>query len=151
MFKIRYFILAVAMVAAMVIGAAALQRSFAGALPPQVKAAFAKAYPKAVIDHWAAEQRDGQRVFEIESHEGQQKRDLLYNADGQVIEFEEAVVAAELPSEVRHAVSKAYPRATVQKAERLVRGQVTEYEVFLKGATVKEVVLSPTGSILKTR
>ena len=150
MFKIRYFVVfTVAALAATVVGAGAQQRSRSGALPPAVTAAFAKAYPNAAIDRWAAEVRDGQPVFEIESHEGKQKRDLLYATDGQMIEYEEAVTIAELPAAVRQAVSKAYPRATLQKAERVVRGDVTEYEVLIKGATVKEVVLSAGGAILK--
>ena len=150
MFKTRYFVFfTVAAFAATVIGAGAQQGSRSGALPPAVTAAFAKAYPKAAIDQWGAEQRDGQPVFEIESHEGTQKRDLLYTANGQLIEYEEAVTIAELPAAVRQAVSKAYPRATLQKAERVVRGDVIEYEVLIKGATIKEVVLSAGGAILK--
>ncbi len=150
MFKIRYFVFfTVAAFAATVIGTGAQQGSHSGALPPAVAAAFAKAYPKAAIDQWGAEQRDGQPVFEIESHEGKQKRDLLYAANGQLIEYEEAVTIAELPAAVRQAVSKAYPRATLHTAERVVRGDVTEYEVLIKGANVKEVVLSAAGAILK--
>lgn len=150
MFKIQYCTVAVAMLGAIAAGAAAQQPTHAGALPPAVKAAFAKAYPKATVDHWAAEQREGQAVFEVESHEGQQKRDLLYSAGGHLIESEEAVAVAELPSVVRQALKEAYPHAIVQHAERVVRGQVIEYEVLLKGAGVKEVVLSAGGSILKT-
>jgi len=33
----------------------------------------------AVIDRWVAEEREGQPVFEVESHEGTQKRDLIYS------------------------------------------------------------------------
>lgn len=150
MFTTRYVVLfTVAALAAAGIGAGAQQRAGAGALPPAVTRAFAKAYPKATIDQWGAEQRDGQPVFEIESHEGKQNRDLLYTANGQLIEYEEAVTMAELPAAVRQAVRKAYPRATVQQAERVVRGDVTEYEVLVTGVNVKEVVLSAGGAILK--
>ena len=144
----RYFVV-VAALAATVVGAGAQQRSRSGAPPPAVAEAIAKAYPNAAIDRWVAEVRDGQPVIEIESHEGKQTRDLLYTQKGQLIEYEEAVTIAELPAAVRQAVSKAYPRATLQKAERVVRGDVTEYEVLIKGATVKEVVLSAGGAILK--
>lgn len=148
MVKIPHIVAIVMLVA--VVGAAARQTSNTGALPPAVRAAFTKAYPKAVIDRWAAEQRDGAPVFEVESHEGTQKRDLLYAANGELIEFEEALPVGKLPAAVRQAVSKAYPRATVESAERLVRGHVIEYEVLLKGANVKEVLLSSGGVILKT-
>lgn len=141
--------LTLALLIAMTGAAAAGQKSSSGTLPVAVNSAFEHAHPKATIDHWAAEIKNGQPVFEIESHEGQQKRDLLYAADGRLIESEEMIEVASLPDAVRQAVSKAYPKATMQKAERVVRGQVTEYEVSLKGAKVKEMVLHADGTVVK--
>ena len=37
----------------------------------------------------------------------------------------------------------------MQKAERVVRGQVTEYDVSLKGVKVKAVVLHGDGTLVK--
>lgn len=141
--------LTLALLIAMTGAAAAGQKAPSNTLPAAVKNAFEHAHPKATIDHWAAEKKDGQPVFEIESHEGQQKRDLLYAADGRLIESEEMIEVASLPDAVRQAVTKAYPKATMQKAERVVRGQVTEYEVSLKGAKVKEMVLHADGTLVK--
>lgn len=120
-------------------------------LPSAIERAFAKAYPKATIDRWVAEERQGQPVFEVESHEGTQKRDLIYTPKGQLLEFEEAVAVGALPAVVRQGVQKAYPHAALVNAERVVRGTISEYEVLLKGAAVKEVVVSATGVILKAQ
>ena len=141
--------LTLALLIAMTGAAAAGQQSSSGTLPAVVKAAFEQSHPKATMDHWAAEKKDGQPVFEIESHEGQLKRDLLYAADGRLIESEEMIDVTSLPDAVRQAITKAYPKATMQKAERVVRGQVTEYEVALKGAKVKEMVLRADGTLVK--
>ncbi len=141
--------LTLAVLIAMTGAAAARQKSPSNTMPAAVRTAFEHAHPKATVDHWAAETKDGQPVFEIESHEGQQKRDLLYAADGRLIESEETIEVAALPEAVRQAVTKAYPKATMQKAERVVRGQVTEYEVSLKGAKVKELVLHADGTLVK--
>lgn len=141
--------LSLALLFAMTGAAVAGQKSPLGTMPAAVRTAFEHTHPNATIDHWAAETKDGQPVFEIESHEGQQKRDLLYAADGRLIESEETIEVASLPEAVRQAVTKAFPQATMQKAERVVRGQVTEYEISLKGAKVKEMVLNTDGTVVK--
>lgn len=151
MFRITSFVTTIALLVAAVAGIAAQGRSPAQALPSAVEKAFAKAYPKAVIDRWVAEDREGQPVFEVESHEGTQKRDLIYSTDGHLIESEEAVTVAALPSEIRQAVQKAYPHATLVNAERVIRGTTSEYEVRLRGAAVKEVVVNASGVIVKAQ
>ena len=120
-------------------------------LPSAIERAFARAYPGATIDRWVAEKREGQPVFEVESHEGTQKRDLIYTPKGQLLEFEEAVAVGALPTVVRQAVQKAYPHAALVNAERVVRSTISEYEVILRGTAVKEVVVSATGIILKAQ
>lgn len=150
MFKITSVVTTIALVAT-VVGMAAQGRTPPQTLPSTVERAFAKAYPEAVIDRWVAEERERQPVFEVESHEGAQKRDLIYSADGQLIESEEAVTVAALPSGIRQAVQKAYPRATLVSAEHVRRGSTSEYEVRLKGAAIKEVLVNASGVILKAQ
>lgn len=151
MSRITSFVSTIAILLVAGVGIAAQERAQAQTLPSAVERAFTKAYPKAVIDRWVAETREGQAVFEVESHEGTQKRDLIYSTDGHLIESEEAVTVAALPSGIRQAVQKAYPHATLVNAERVLRGTTIEYEVTLKGATVKEVVVNASGVILKAR
>lgn len=150
MVRITSFV-AIAVVVAAVIGAGAQSRTPAKTLPNTVEKAFAKAYPKASIDRWVAEEREGQTVFEVESHDGAQKRDLIYSADGHLIESEETLAVGALPSEIRQAVQKAYPRATLVSAEHVLRGTTSEYEVTITGAAVKEVLVSAGGVILKAQ
>lgn len=151
MSRITSFVSTIAILVVAVVGIAAQERARAQTLPSAVERAFAKAHPKAVIDRWVAEEREGQPVFEVESHEGTQKRDLIYGTDGHLIESEEAVTVAALPSGIRQAVHKAYPHATLVNAERVLRGTTIEYEVTLKEATVKEVVVDANGVILKAQ
>lgn len=151
MFRLHAFVVASAIVATSVVGAAAQHASPPDRLPRAVQSAFTKAHPKGVIDHWAAEQRDGSQVFELETHEGTVKRDLLYAANGTLIESEESIPEADLPVVVRQAVRKAYPRAAIQSAERVVRGKTTEYEIGLAGAETKELVVSAGGAIVTVK
>ena len=151
MFKITSFVTTIALLVGTVAGIAAQGRTPTQTLPSTIERAFAKAYPRAMIDRWVAEEREGQPVFEVESHEGAQKRDLIYSADGHLIESEEAITVAALPSGIRQAVQKAYPRATLVSAEHVLRGTTSEYEVRLKGAAVKEVLVNASGVILKAQ
>lgn len=150
MLRLRSFIATIAVLAT-VVAALAQGAPQVQPLPSPIERAFAKAYPKATIDRWMAEEREGQSVFEVESHEGTQKRDLIYTPKGQLLEYEEEVAVGALPAVVRQAVQKAYPHATLANAERVVRGTVSEYEVILKRAAIKEVVVSATGVIIKAQ
>ena len=49
------------------------------------------------------------------------------------------------------AVSRQYPKAVVQSAEKRVHGETVEYVLRLKGATAKMVVLDSDGKIIRTK
>ncbi|MBN1559684.1 PepSY-like domain-containing protein [candidate division KSB1 bacterium] len=118
-------------------------------LPAPVLSAFQKAYPNAKIKEAAKEEEDGQVVYEIESEDGKQKRDILYAADGTLIELEEAMPFGELPAAVKKAVTEKYPDAKVEKAEKLTKGSTIQYEVSLEdGDQDVEVVLDAQGNII---
>ena len=91
-------------------------------LPPAVASAFKKAYPNAVINASAKEEENGETVYEIESVDKGMNRDLLYRADGTVLECEEQIKEADLPAPVIAALKTLYPKATVTKAERTTKG-----------------------------
>ena len=51
--------------------------------------------------------------------------------------FEEQIVPASLPAAVSAALKAKYPKATITKAEKLMKGTTLTYEMALKGAAVK--------------
>ena len=73
-------------------------------------------------------------------------RDILYLASGVVVEVEEEMTEASVPSAVAAAIAKRYPNATSAKREKLTKGAAISYEMQLKGAPVPEIVLSPDGT-----
>jgi uncharacterized membrane protein YkoI len=119
-------------------------------LPPAVLTAFQKAYPKAVIKGASKEVEKGVTYYEVESVDGKMNRDLLYAADGKVVEVEEAVAPGALPAAVLKALDKAYPGYKIVKAEELTKdGQkLFELQIQVKGKTVG-VTLDPTGKIVQ--
>jgi hypothetical protein len=120
----------------------------AAKLPPAILIAFQQAYPKATIKNAAKETENGKTVWEVESIDNGLARDLIYNADGTVVEMEEQVEPASLPAAVSAAFKAKYPKATITKAEKLMKGTTVTYEMALKGAAVKTIEITPDGKIV---
>jgi hypothetical protein len=115
------------------------------ALPAAVEAAFKKAYPNATIKHVSKETEKGQVQYEVESMDGTQARDLVYRADGTLVLYEELIPESAVPAAVVSAVKAKYPKATFSRCEKLFKDGTMNYELGLKGAAAKEVVITPEG------
>ena len=59
------------------------------------------------------------------------------------------IAAASVPPSPQAAVKAKYPKAVIQGAERITRGSEVEYELTLKNAPKKAIVLAANGRILK--
>ena len=119
-------------------------------LPPAVTAAFKKVYPKATIKACSQEQRGGQTCYEVESVDGNQTRDLIYAADGTVLEMEEAMDPMELPAAVRKAVAEEHPKGKIVRIEKLTKSTSVSYEVVVsEGKKQSELVLDANGKVVK--
>jgi hypothetical protein len=117
-------------------------------LPAVVLTAFKQAYPDASIKGASKEEENGQTVYEIESKDGKQSRDLVYSADGKILEVEEAINFDQLPVTVQQAIKAKYPDAKVEKAEKVSKDAVVEFEVKLEnGEEDVTMVLEPNGTI----
>lgn len=119
-------------------------------VPAAVLSAFGKSYPSATVKGYAKEVEKGKTYYEIESMDGKISRDVLYSADGTVAEVEESMMADELPAAVRSTVMKEYPKATISKAEKTIRGSEITYEIHIMvGKVSHEVVVDPSGKLVK--
>src|SRR5215475_9635896 len=78
--------------------------------PQAVMDAFKKQYPNATIKNVSSEKEGGRTVYEIESMDGPQRRDLLYEADGKVISTEELIPTAQVPKAVLDSLAAKYPK-----------------------------------------
>jgi hypothetical protein len=117
-------------------------------LPAAVLTAFKQAYPNAAIKGASKEEENGQIIYEIESKDGRQFRDLLYAADGKVLEVEEVVNFDQLPAAVQQAIKAKYPKAKIEKAGKAVKGSVVNFEVKLEsGEEDVTMVLEADGKI----
>jgi DNA-binding beta-propeller fold protein YncE len=118
-------------------------------LPAAILDAFKTAYPKAVIKGLSKETEKGVTYYEVESVDGLMNRDLLYTADGKVVEIEESVAPGALPAPVKQAVAKAYPGAKIVKAEEMTKDGQKLYELQVKTKDkTSEVTVGPDGKIV---
>jgi uncharacterized membrane protein YkoI len=118
-------------------------------LPSAVLSAFQKEYPNAKIIGSGKERQGGKTVYEVESKDSTISRDLIYAANGNVIEVEESVPIKDLPEAVAGAVKTGYPKAQITKSERLTRGPDVRYEMQLKeGKKAISLEISVNGVIL---
>ncbi len=119
-------------------------------LPNAVLSAFKAAYPNAVIRGTSKETEKGTTYYEVESVDGKLNRDLLYTADGKVVEIEESIAATDLPAAVQKTLAKDYPGAKVLKAERMTKGNQILYELRIQ---IKDkqtgVTIDQNGKILE--
>ena len=87
----------------------------------------------------AKEVEKGVTQYEVESVDGKLNRDLLYAADGKVLEIEETTAPENLPAPVKQTLAKDYAGAKVLKAEILTKAGVKTYElsIELKGKNME--------------
>jgi hypothetical protein len=123
----------------------------AAKLPAPILTAFRTSYPNATIKGAAKETEGGKTVWEVESIDNGLARDLIYNPDGTVVEFEEQIDPASLPAAVSAALKAKYPAASITKAEKLMKGTTITYEMALKGAAVKAIEITPDGKVVPVK
>ena len=122
-------------------------------VPKAVLEAFEKAYPNAKEVEFEKEMIEGKAVYEVDYKENGREYEILYDSDGVILQMEETLDVKALPEPIAQAISKAYPKATIEDAEKVMKpdGTVIVYEVEIKTEGKKlELELDATGKILKT-
>jgi hypothetical protein len=116
-------------------------------LPAAVKKALKRKFPKAEIEKATKEVEDGNTVYEVELEIKDRSVDVSLKADGTILEIEREVPANELPEAVRKKLAARYPKAKIEKAEEVTKGEdgPVRYEV----AITTEVVLTANGKIVQ--
>jgi hypothetical protein len=118
-------------------------------VPQPVLAAATKAAPNAKVKEWEKNVEDGKTTYEVSMTEGSAKFQLVFEPNGTYVAKEETIPVSSLPAAVKSAVLAKYPKATLSSAEKITHPTATEYEVVLKNAAKKEILLSSDGKILK--
>ena len=119
-------------------------------VPAAALKAFEAAFPKVTVNAYLTEVEDGKTFFEFETVEGTIKRDILYTADGTLVEVEEKLTTENIPAEIVKAVTTDMPKAKIVRGEKTTKGSEVTYEVKIKaGKKTGKVILSADGKIIK--
>lgn len=122
-------------------------------VPKVVIEALEKAYPEAKDVEFEKEMLDGKVVYEAEFKLNNSEYEVLFDADGRMLQIEETLDVKALPEPLIQAISKAYPNATIEDAEKVTKPDETfsVYEVEIKNEGKKiELELDASGKILKS-
>ncbi len=138
---------------AMVVGARADEEKIPlDKVPAAVMKAVKAKFPKAEIKEAEKEVEKGETTYEIELKEDGHEFEVSLKEDGTILEVEKQIPVKDLPKAVADAVMAKYPKGTIKKVEEVTKGEKTEktYEVVVSdGGKAREVLLDPTGKILK--
>ncbi len=102
-------------------------------LPEAVQKSAASQTSGAVVRGYSQETENGQTMYEVETTTAGRSKDLLFDASGNVVEVEQQVDMAKLPSSVQDGLKKAAAGARITKVESVTKGSQVSYEA----ATVK--------------
>ena len=123
-------------------------------VPKAVMDAFDKTYPKAKGVKYEEEIFEGKTAYEVGYKKHGKEFELSYSADGTLLQKEEEIDVKALPNPVVQAIMKAYPKAMIEEAEKVMKpdGTVTGYEADIKVSGKEiELELDVRGNILKTK
>lgn len=118
-------------------------------LPPAVKAAVMEQSKGATLRGLSTETENGKTTYEAQLTVNGHSRDVEFDADGKVLEVEEAMTMASLPAAVKAGIEKGAGSNKIRKVESLTRdGKIVGYEAALLSAAGKrsEVQVDPEGN-----
>jgi hypothetical protein len=121
-------------------------------VPAPVLKAFKAKFPDVTIKAAIKEESDGKTLYEIESTaKSGLTVDAVLQPNGEFVEIEKELKADDLPAAVAAAVKKAYPKSKVTKAEELIKGDKSLFELVVETADGKttEVVVEKSGKIVE--
>jgi len=119
-------------------------------LPEAVRKAAEEQRKGATIQGVSSEVEEGKTFYEVEMMKDGLGRDVTFDVNGKVVEYEEQVRLESLSKELRTAILKAAGKGTVGKVEAISKGgKLTEYEVHVtNGAQRSELHVKPDGTLL---
>lgn len=125
-------------------------------IPRAVANALDTRFPGAAIDRWYREEENGEFIYDCEFRQDGRKREADVMADGTILNWEEAVSAADVPDDVLDVAKSRYPGAMISAIMRVTEVRDGEdvlrgFEVGLETADGKfaEMTIAPDGTPLE--
>ncbi len=123
-------------------------------MPAAVLAAYNQAYPGATVRGYSEEIEEGQTFHEVSFEFEGRKFDVVYHPDGKVKVAEIVIAHDQLPAAAHQAISKEFPRSSIQLAEELDKEGKKFYEaqvLNMENNKSYEMVFSESGILIETK
>jgi hypothetical protein len=119
-------------------------------LPPAVEAAVAAQSRGATVRGFSEEKEKGQTYYEAKLTVGGHSKDVLMDAQGNVVEIEEQVAIDSLPAAVRDGLRAKAGSGRLGKVESITkRGKLVAYEArVIRDGKKSEIQVGPDGKAL---
>jgi uncharacterized membrane protein YkoI len=121
-------------------------------LPPAVRAAVEQQRQGGTLRGLSRETENGKTYYEAELTVNGHNKDVLFDAQGNVVEIEETVDLASVPPPVRQTLEReSAAKGAITRVETLTKnGKLEAYEAQMKkGAKTSEVKVAPDGKLMK--
>jgi uncharacterized membrane protein YkoI len=120
-------------------------------LPPAVQKTVGEQTRSAKLRGLSKEVEKGKTYYEAETTVNGKSRDVLMDANGNVVEVEEGINLAAIPEPAQKALQqKAGPTGKILRVESVTKGTAVSYEaVIQKGGKKSEVAVNADGSPAK--
>jgi uncharacterized membrane protein YkoI len=140
-------LLAFAVTAGLVAGADAEKRIAKKDLPAAVRTAVDAETKGSQVKGYASEVENGQTFYEAETVVNGRTRDLLYDAQGKLVEVEEEVSLDSIPAAAKAAIQKQAAGGKILKVEKVTKGDKVKYEAAVRRGTKRsEIAVTADGS-----
>jgi hypothetical protein len=119
-------------------------------LPAAVEKTVAAQSEGAKVKGFSTEVQKGKTFYEAELVVQGHSKDILMDAEGNIVEVEEEVGMAALPAAVKEGLTKSAGSGTINKVESLTKnGKLVAYEAVVKTGTKRsEIQVGPDGQKL---
>jgi hypothetical protein len=121
-------------------------------VPEAVLQAFQKEHKQLKGVEYEQETRDGDQFYGMEFKTRGKEEEMIYKADGTLIERHEEIGLKSVPTAVRDAVKRNHPKATISEAEKVINAdkRLIGYEVDIReGKKATELVFDPSGKLIR--
>ena len=119
-------------------------------LPPAVERTVAAQSQGAKIRGFSQETEHGQALYEVEMTVNRHSKDVLIDANGEVVEVEEQVALGALPAAVRAGLTVQARGGKIGKVESITKqGRLVAYEAVVRtNGKRSEIQVGPDGKLL---
>jgi uncharacterized membrane protein YkoI len=119
-------------------------------LPPAAQKTVQEQLKGAQLKGLSQETEDGKTVYELETMVNGKTRDVLIDANGTILEVEEATTLDAIPAQARAAIEKAATGGKIKTVETVTKGGKVYYEAAItKAGKGSEIQVTADGAIVK--